>query len=169
MPSSIALVAALADHERLRLYARICAEPEGLAPSRLDRTDRRVHKVLGRLVSVGLVALKGDRYHAVPDVFRDALEAEDAVRVSPGGDRAVEALFSRGRLISIPRAGDLRSKLLGKLSEQFEAGRKYSEGEVREILGKAYDDHASLRRYLVDEGFLERDNRGTYWRTHTTA
>ena len=31
------------------------------------------------------------------------------------------------------------------------------------IVGAFFNDHASLRRYLVDEGFLDRE-QGVYWR-----
>lgn len=52
-----------------------------------------------------------------------------------------------------------------KLSEQFERGRQYAERQVNEILEAIYPDYATLRRYLVEYGFLERtrDCR-TYWR-----
>jgi hypothetical protein len=33
------------------------------------------------------------------------------------------------------------------------------------MLREVHDDHAALRRYLVDESFLARDNHGAYWRT----
>jgi hypothetical protein len=34
---------------------------------------------------------------------------------------------------------------------------------VNAIVGAFFNDHAALRRYLVDEGFLDRDT-GVYWR-----
>jgi hypothetical protein len=34
---------------------------------------------------------------------------------------------------------------------------------VNLMLGKFHPDTAALRRYLVDDGFLERE-RGEYWR-----
>lgn len=34
---------------------------------------------------------------------------------------------------------------------------------MKAIVGAFFNDHASLRRYLVDEGFLDRE-AGTYWR-----
>jgi hypothetical protein len=35
---------------------------------------------------------------------------------------------------------------------------------VSALLEVFHPDYAALRRYLVDEGFLSRDD-GTYWRT----
>ncbi|MCW2567621.1 MAG: putative regulator, ArsR family, partial [Mycobacterium sp.] len=41
---------------------------------------------------------------------------------------------------------------------------RYAEAEVNVVLRAWHPDHAALRRYLVDEGFLGRE-RGEYWRT----
>jgi hypothetical protein len=40
---------------------------------------------------------------------------------------------------------------------------------VDEILKTVFDDHCTLRRYLVDEEFLSRTADGTYWRSGGTA
>lgn len=54
---------------------------------------------------------------------------------------------------------------LTKIVEQFEPGRTYTEKEVNGILRDIFDDYVTLRRYLIEYGFLERtrDCR-TYWR-----
>jgi hypothetical protein len=39
---------------------------------------------------------------------------------------------------------------------------------VNVLLREFWHDHAALRRYLVDEGFLTRDN-GEYWRSGGTV
>lgn len=43
-----------------------------------------------------------------------------------------------------------------RLAGRFEKGVDYTEREVNDFLGGYHDDYASLRRYLVDEGFLTR-------------
>ncbi len=51
-------------------------------------------------------------------------------------------------------------------ADEFEPGRYYKESEVRRILRKFHPDDAALRRYLVEEGLLSRENRWrTYWRS----
>ena len=57
--------------------------------------------------------------------------------------------------------------LLGR-EVQFEPGQYYDEREVNRILKRYNDDYATLRRYLVDEGFMSRD-AGKYWRTGGTV
>jgi hypothetical protein len=81
-----------------------------------------------------------------------------------GGPARVRALFSRGRLVEIPRVPELRLELLRHLAGRFEAGRAYTEPEVNALLREVHDDHAALRRYLVDAGLLVRDDAGASYR-----
>ncbi len=69
-----------------------------------------------------------------------------------------------GRLVTMPtKLGKLRL-VLDHIARDFEPGRRYAEPEVNEVLQSYHDDHAALRRYLVDEGFLTREG-GVYWRS----
>ena len=54
--------------------------------------------------------------------------------------------------------------MLERLSQEFEPGLRYPERQVDFILQLFHPDHATLRRYLVDEGYLTRAD-GVYWRT----
>jgi hypothetical protein len=171
LPSSVC--AALADADRLRLFGTISKEPSGVAVADLQLGPRG-QKALAKLLRAGLVERAADRYLVRPEVFRQALADEDRPAGVAGGGVAgggvagasvrVAALFSRGRLVSMPRPGALRTELLRYLAERFQPGRTYSEREVGEQLEPTYSDHAALRRYLVDEGIMARDNLGTYWR-----
>ena len=69
-----------------------------------------------------------------------------------------------GRLISIPVQRKKRLAVLRWLVEDFQPGRRYSEGEVNRIIGRRHPDFASLRRFLVDEELMQR-RRSVYWRT----
>ena len=63
-----------------------------------------------------------------------------------------------------PARRSKRLVVLERLAQEFEIGIRYPEAEVRVILERFHPDHAALRRYLVDEGFLGRE-QGVYWRT----
>lgn len=53
---------------------------------------------------------------------------------------------------------------LRKIAEQFEKGRIYPEKEVNRILKAIYDDFPTLRRYLIEYGFMERSKDcKDYW------
>lgn len=54
--------------------------------------------------------------------------------------------------------------LLTEISKQFENGKKYSEAEVNQILKTIYEDFATVRRYLIQYGFLDRtEDCKEYW------
>jgi hypothetical protein len=68
-----------------------------------------------------------------------------------------------GRLITLPAKRSKRLVVLDHLAQRFEPGERYPEAEVNRRLRNVHDDVAMLRRYLVDEGFLDRAG-GIYWR-----
>lgn len=54
--------------------------------------------------------------------------------------------------------------ILKKISEQFDKNRRYSEKEINYIIKEIYDDFATVRRYLIEYGFMERTNDcREYW------
>jgi hypothetical protein len=79
----------------------------------------------------------------------------------------LRAFVRNGRLMSIPASKSKRRVLLDWLVQRFEPGRRYSENMVNLILAEVHPDTASLRRYLVDEGMLDRE-AGEYWRSGGT-
>ncbi len=88
---------------------------------------------------------------------------------SPEEAARVVAAFSRadGSLHTIPTRHAKRLVVLDRIAQEFEPGRRYPETEVVTVLTRFHTDHAALRRYLVDEGFLARHD-GLYWRTGGT-
>jgi len=74
-----------------------------------------------------------------------------------------------GRISVIPAKRTARLLLLDHVAQAFEPGRRYPELAVNEILRALHDDHAALRRYLVDEELLSRTSDGTYWRSGGTV
>ena len=54
---------------------------------------------------------------------------------------------------------------LTKIAECFEEGRTYTEKEVNAVLDEVYYDYVTLRRYLIEYGFLDRKPDGSeYWK-----
>ena len=74
-----------------------------------------------------------------------------------------------GRITLMPAKHSVRLVLLDLVAQAFEPGRRYDEASVNEILKGLYDDHATLRRYLVDEELMSRTPDGTYWRSGGTV
>jgi hypothetical protein len=77
--------------------------------------------------------------------------------------RVLSAFFERGRLRALPRQEKKRVVVLRFITEAFQLGRAYSEGEVNSLLLRFHDDYCLVRRELVDRGYLGRC-RGEYWR-----
>lgn len=68
-----------------------------------------------------------------------------------------------GRLRAIPARHAKRLVVLDHLAQRFEPGCRYPETEVNRRLRAFHDDVAALRRYLIEDGFLDRES-GEYWR-----
>lgn len=68
----------------------------------------------------------------------------------------------------MPARRSRRLVVLDHVAGMFEPGRRYPEPEVNVVLRTVHDDFAALRRYLVDEGFLARED-SVYWRSGGTV
>jgi hypothetical protein len=77
------------------------------------------------------------------------------------------AFVRDGRLTSLPRRRALLIAACALLADRFEPDRLYDEREVNAILAEDAPDAATLRRLLVDHGFLGRKS-GAYWRERPT-
>jgi hypothetical protein len=82
-------------------------------------------------------------------------------------DPIVRRFVRSGRLTVIPARRSKRRLVLDWLAQEFEPGRVYPEAAVNKVLIRFHPDFAALRRYLVDEGFMER-RQGFYWRAGGT-
>jgi hypothetical protein len=80
----------------------------------------------------------------------------------------LRAFVKGGRLLSIPAQRAKRLVVLDRLAQEFEPGPRYPERVVNERLARWHPDTAALRRFLVDEGFMQRE-AGVYWRAGGTV
>jgi len=88
---------------------------------------------------------------------------------SGGGQDEVLARFlgDDGVLHTIPTKRTKLLVVLDRLAQEFAPGRTYPESEVNEVLHRFHPDHAALRRYLVENDFLTRED-AVYWRSGGT-
>jgi hypothetical protein len=173
----VLLLGALAEESRLRVLAAVVLgaskEPEiakvtGLSASEVQRSLSRL--VASRLVKAGSSGFVVDTYR-LKEVVRERRSAErqaepTAALLGATPEQAVvlDRFLAGGRLTALPTGGRRRRLVLDFLSSKFSPGEKYSERAVNEILTTFNNDFASLRRHLVDEGFLDRAD-GFYWRS----
>ena len=69
------------------------------------------------------------------------------------------------RLKTFPPKEKKKVVILRTIAKEFEEGIRYSEVQVNEILKDIYPDYVTLRRYLIEYGYLERTRDGSaYWK-----
>jgi ribosomal protein S18 acetylase RimI-like enzyme len=76
-------------------------------------------------------------------------------------------LGPNGRLTVIPTKLSKLLVVLDHLAQEFEPGQTYPEAQVNTMLQRFHPDYAALRRYLVENGFLTRED-SVYWRSGGT-
>lgn len=168
----------LLDPQRLAVVGAVAlaARSAGEVSDRTGVPTREVLAVLGPLVAEGLVRRTGgtpDTYQVDADALRQL--AQDLPQPAPPAREVMYGMtadeqtvlarfFVDRRLVEIPSQRSKRRVVLERLALDFEPGRHYAEAEVNEVLQAYHGDYASLRRHLVDEGFLDRE-AGTYWRS----
>lgn len=94
------------------------------------------------------------------------LRRERIIRLM-AADPRLRVFIRHGRIPVLPARLARRRLLLDVVAQAFEPGIRYPEQAVSSFLATIHDDHAALRRYLADEGFLSRDH-GEYWRSAGT-
>ncbi len=89
-------------------------------------------------------------------------------RESAQQERVLRSFFGDdGRLHTIPSKHAKLLVVLDRLAQEFEPGKTYSEAGVNDILVRFHPDYAALRRYLVENDFMTRED-GHYWRSGGT-
>ncbi|CAN5753720.1 hypothetical protein BH24CHL6_BH24CHL6_05830 [soil metagenome] len=173
---------ALSDASRLRIVGLLAAgrrmAVEDLAAS-LQLTPGTVVHHLNRLRAAGLVesrprppyveySLRLERLAQIgAELGRLSREqAADGEELGPAEAewaterhaQVLRSFFEGARLLSIPAQHSKRLVVLRYLAETvFGEDREYPEKEVNQLLALHHPDVASLRRYLVDEGFMRRE------------
>ncbi len=164
----------LADKSRLAILKSLMEEDmyvERLA-ERLGVTSATVSFHLKKLEEAGAVYAYKDQYYTMYSIKKDVFEVsildilrekasesklqqerEDAYR-----KKVIAAFFEYGKLKSIPSQRKKERIVLEELAKSFEKGRTYSENEVNDILLAFHDDYCTIRRDMISEGILAREN-----------
>lgn len=169
------LLRLLLDPDRLAVIGDVAAGPctSTELAERHNHTVEHVLRTLAPLVQAGLIFQRDGAYHL--DVPAWQAQARSLPRSSPPSPRvafgmtAEEAevlgrFFAGDRLRELPAQRSKRLVVLERLALEFEPGVRYHEAEVNALLRRFHTDHATLRRQLVDEGYLDR-SAGEYWRS----
>lgn len=160
------------DRVRLAILGHAAVGPINAAEmaESLGVDQRRILKELASLEAAGLmidgVLIEEALWEIAASAPRLAEASAEVVEGPWTADevRTLQTFFTGNRLSRIPEKRAKRLVVLERLSQEFEPGVKYPERQVSFMLQLFHPDFAALRRYLVDEGFLTRED-GVYWRS----
>ncbi|HNW82784.1 MAG TPA: DUF2087 domain-containing protein [bacterium] len=72
-----------------------------------------------------------------------------------------------GPLSEFPSQEKKKIIVLRQIITRFEVSRIYSEAEVNLVLMKVWDDYVTIRRYLIEYGFMKRTADGSKYKVKT--
>jgi biotin operon repressor len=167
---------ALADRSRIMIMNALSERPhcvEELA-ERLRLSSPTISFHLRKLEDAGLVSKSKAQYYLVYELRSDLLHMTlgDFVSVPSDDDsperrrmwryreKVMRTYFRNGSLVKIPKQWRKRMIVLEEFLSKFEPGRRYEEREVNERILPLYEDYCTIRRMLVDEGYMARDDEG---------
>lgn len=171
---SAAMLAALSTPERLTLLATVANRAAAgqscsltAISEALDVPMKTLVKEAARLTDCGLLTVRDRILYADLSALRvaaDALVGELPVARLLVTAPELERYFANGRLTELTVDHTVKLKLAPLLARLLPDDRALTEAEVNELLNQVHDDHAYLRRMLVDFGQLTRDGSANYRR-----
>ena len=172
--NAIALFKCLADKSRIQILKSLMTEDmyvERLA-QRIGITPATVSFHLKKLEDVGAVRSRRDQYYTMysinPDVFNvtilDILKEEsEEMTLQKERDeiyrkKVIDSFFEYGKLKSITSQRKKERIVLEEIAKSFEKGREYTEREINIIIADFNDDFCTIRRDMISEGIITREN-----------
>ena len=175
-PEILAFVKAMASAERLRIIGVLVRGKATQAEiaGQLGMPVRDVFNHLAFLAEVGVVHETDGAFDldekAIESFARGQFEGKrpsfEAKEEPEDARRVLKNFFhADGSLKQIPLQGNKLLIVLNFIVDAFAFEANYTEKEVNTILRRFHVDTATLRRYLVDNGLMDRESNGTrYWR-----
>lgn len=184
---ALAFFKALGDQTRLKIISLLMKSERnvGELASLLDLKESTVSHHLSKLRPTGIVTLRfngNQRFYSLNegmlkskgqliadmDAFRfdyEATESDyswlDELDLDDFARKILRNCTENQRLVRIPRKQSKLIVILEWLVTFFERDRIYTEQEINEMLKERHADYVSLRRDLVDMGYLRRDRSGS--------
>jgi hypothetical protein len=173
----VSLASALMDIDRLRIAGKLAQGPANRM--HLNEATGVSHRELLRHLNLlqyfGLVRLvepaprNPDHYSLYElnhEAFRAARQAMGKLRgrkPRPTDARlmTLETFMPGGKLSAFPKKQEQILVLMDEIARKFEPDREYKEKEVNVILEDVNEDYCTIRRILVDYGYLSR-HKGIY-------
>ncbi len=176
---ALKLFKGLADRSRLQILKSLLEEDmyvERLA-QRLELTPATVSFHLKKLMDAGAVSSRREQYYTMYSINKEVFQcrildilgekSSDAQRQQEREaryrQRVLDSFFEYGRLKSIPAQRKKERICLEEIAKELELGRPYPERELNQVLLRFHQDYCTLRRDMISEGILRRED-GLYTR-----
>ncbi len=177
---AIKLFKCLADKSRLQILKSLSLEDmyvERLA-ERLGLTPATISFHLKKLADAGAVTSYRNQYYVMYQLKREVFlsrildiiqEESDEAAIQAKRDeeyrqKVIDSFFEYGKLKAIPAQRKKERIILEEIAKAFEPGKIYTEREVNIIIADFHDDFCTIRRDMISEKLMDREN-GKYWRT----
>ncbi len=171
---AITLFKCLADKSRIQILKSLMEKDMyvELLAQRLSLTPATISFHLKKLMDAGAITSRKEQYYTIysinDDIFKVSIldilkEKSEESALQQERDNAyrkkvIDSFFEYGKLKSIPAQRKKELIILVEIAKAFEAGRDYSEREVNIIIADFHDDFCTLRRDMISEGLLKREN-----------
>ena len=176
---ALKLFKGLADRSRLQILKSLLEEDmyvERLA-QRLELTPATVSFHLKKLMDAGAVSSRREQYYTMYSINKEVFQcrildilgekSSDAQRQQEREaryrQRVLDSFFEYGRLKAIPAQRKKECICLEEIAKELELGRPYPERELNQVLLRFHQDYCTLRRDMISEGILRREE-GLYTR-----
>lgn len=171
----VGVLKALADLSRAQVVNALLEKPhcvEELA-ERLHLAPSTISFHLRRLEEAHLVTKSKTQYYLIYHLRSDILQMRlrDFVSMPADHDSAehkrmrkhrqkvIATFFRGGELTALPKQWRKRRIVLEEFLTRFEPGGQYQEHEVNQRIQTLYPDYCTIRRLLVDEGYMTRQGQ----------
>jgi hypothetical protein len=145
----------------------IMAKQEGINSASTIRNYRfklREREKQSKIFLALMMSLQGEP-EFMP-IHRTAKMVDDRYMITQDETEKVnKSYFKEGRLKAFPVKEKKKLIVIRQFANLFEPGIKYTEPEINGKIKEMYEDYATIRRYLISYGFLNRTDDGRqYWK-----
>ncbi|RCX08167.1 hypothetical protein DFR58_1458 [Anaerobacterium chartisolvens] len=117
----------------------------------MDLLKENIKKTSELVPPHNTATMRDDRYNITAGEYQEVLKKY--FPDGPGGGLKTFSMREKSKLV-----------VLREIAKRFEPDREYSEKQVNQILEGVYEDFATIRRYLIEYGFMDRKPDGSRYR-----
>ena len=172
--NTIKLFKCLSDKSRLQILKTLIHEDTyvELLAQRLNLAPSTISFHLKKLEDAGAVKSRKEQYYniysinkeifmsSIIDIIREESSEADLHKQREDNYRkkVIENFFEYGKLKNIPAQRKKRLIVLDEMAKAFKPDKEYTEREVNIIIADFHDDFCTLRREMICENILSREN-----------